>query len=323
MSTGWIFYPPPLPVQRVGKLIPSNPPQDPPYDTSRRAALNRILQSWNYPDIALLPSTVYRRYYNTQFGVPDLPPIGFTPAQAYQKLLFNIYLDVEANNYATFYQWLRDRLRRINPELYPSGDFPPPYVLPSRLNQLLLNYLAYSKTNLEYPLPKVPGKGLSFIFIPGISFTTQGYIGFQPYGFWGGYPTRYLGFQTVNRNIALKPLGVNTFLRFVFNENRYPMENKRRGDAVVITLDIYDPNTIVSGPEVLVTPEAAYLNIYDPNNVQVVTNGLMTPVDQGRVNYIYQIPLTAPLGIYTGDSNAIHFGRSGVSLSQALFKVVA
>jgi hypothetical protein len=330
MSFIWLnvahIPPPPMPqgtVPPFRRVLPQTPApaatDNPPFPGTARQLFNIIRSNWDLPYIGAQSKQSQRSFYNPGWDV-ILPPPQLGPNSS---LLLNRILALQAwlaSDQATNFP--KPRLLKSTPALFPPTDNPPLWLLPERMALLAQLYEQYRKSQLEYTAPKLSNISWRFPFIPPIlPVSATGLIAFQPNAFQIGYPRRAIAFQGFNRFLQTRTLGVRPFLRIALNtQRRGRMEDKRRGDAVTITATIFDPS---SQPEVLFTPEGVALTIYDPLQNVVVNAIDMTAVSQGQLLYVYQIPMGAPLGVYTGEVSARNFGRTARSLRQGLFKVIS
>jgi hypothetical protein len=330
MSFIWLnvahIPPPPMPqgtVPPFRKILPQTPApaatDNPPFPGTARQLFNLIRSNWDLPYVGAQSKQSQRSFYNPGWDV-ILPPPLLGPSSALslnRALILQAWL---AQDQASTFP--KPRLLKSTPALFPSTDNPPLWPHPQRMALLAQLYEQYRKSQLEYTAPRLSNISWRFPFIPPIvPVTVTGLIAFQPNAFQIGYPRRDIAFQGFNRFLQTGVLGIKPFLRILVNTQRNGrMEDKRRGDAVTITVSIFDPS---STPEILFTPEGVALTIYDPLQAVVANAVTMTEVRQGQLAYIHQIPTNATLGVYTGEIVARNFGKTAMSLRQGLFKVIS
>lgn len=313
---GEVYYPLPFPLPRQVKVLPQSPApaatDNPPFGGARAAAQRAALvASWyDIPSYPAISKQSLKDFYNPQWSIPDSPPlVGLSQLrqtqlvlQCYQALQYSILSRVE-----------------YNPLLLPSVDAPPRWQLPRLLSSLIDTHVRYQAE--AFKLPRSPQGRPTFFYGPGAEVRRLGSIAFQPDAFFIGYPKRKVGFQGANRFVALGGLGAKPYLIMILNQGRQIMEKHPRGDAVDITVTVYDPSANVNLPSVLLTPESTVLTITNPEGLTVADDVPMVESSRGTLVYTYQIPTDALLGVYTAQPHCIHFGRSAIGFPAVVFVV--
>lgn len=336
MAVNPVFYPPVFSIPPLKKVLPQTPApvatDNPPFPGTRAGWINTVRESWNLPYIPAQSKASLKSFYNPQWDIPDNPPLlaPNTPSSISRiQNVLNTYAYLNAISDFYTYQLLsgspRGKRRSINIDLLPPIDNPPPLVSRKRDFKILDTYYTLT-SQLLYgssfnTLSGRRGKLINpaLLEVP-IVIQDTGLIAFQPNAFQIGYPRRRIAFQGMNRFVGIRNVQVKPFIRIVTLVHRnHLMEEHKPGDAVVISVYIFDPTQI---PETLFTPDSVKLTLYNPDETVRVNDQALTEVSTGFLSYIHQTSTGDPLGVYTARFVAQNFGTTGITLRQEVFKLI-